>query len=302
MMPGIDGYETCRQLRLMHPSRHTKIIMVSAKAMVPDRLQGYEAGADDYITKPFNNGELLAKVRVYLQLKSLQEIAHLKTDVLTLLSHETNTPLNGILGSLQLLRETPELADAERHELIEMAYSSASSLYTLYSKVCTLSALRAGHGSFTYEPTDIGKIVQTAIIRTTSTATDQEVRIALTCPEGVVAALDGQRIHEVVTALLDNAVEVSPPDSQVDVCVVQEDTHICIRVTDYGPGIADDFVAHVFEPFARDDLRHHTAGHGLSLAIAKQIVGAHSGTIEVESALDKGSTFTVRLPICLGRA
>ena len=301
MMPGIDGYETCRQLRAMHPSHHIKIIMVSAKAMVPDRLQGYEAGADDYVTKPFNNGELLAKVRVYLQLKSLQEIDHLKTDVLTLLSHETHTPLNGILGPLQLIRETPDMETSERNELIEMAYSSATCLHTLYNKVCTLSAMRAGHGCFTYESADVRKIVQSAITTMAPTATAREVHIDLTCPEVAIAELDSQRIQEVVTALLDNAIEVSSPDAQVDVCVVQEDTHLRISVTDHGPGIAEDFVAHVFEPFARDDMRHHTAGHGLSLAIAKQIVEAHNGTIEVESARDKGSTFTVRVPICLTR-
>ncbi|MDH3600269.1 MAG: hybrid sensor histidine kinase/response regulator [Candidatus Tectomicrobia bacterium] len=302
MMPGIDGYETCRQLRAMPPSRHIKIIMVSAKAMVPDRLQGYEAGADDYISKPFNNGELLAKVRVYLQLKSLQEIDHLKTDVLTLLSHETNTPLNGILGPLQLLREAPEMEASERNELIEMAYSSATCLHTLYSKVCTLSAMRAGRGFFTYASADIRKVVQTAITITTPAAAARGVHIALTCPEAAMAELDSERIQEVVTALLENAIEVSSLDSQVDVCVVEEDAHICISVTDHGPGIAEDFVAHVFQPFARDDMRHHTGGHGLSLAIAKQIVEAHKGTIAVESAPDKGSTFTVRVPIGLGPA
>jgi signal transduction histidine kinase len=302
MMPGIDGYATCRQLRSMYPSHHIKIIMVSAKSMVPDRLQGYAAGADDYVTKPFNNRELLAKIRVYLQLKSLQEIDHLKTDVLTLLSHETNTPLNGILGSLQLLRETPEMEASERNELIEMAYCSATCLHTLYNKVCTLSALRAGNSSFTYASADVKKMIQNAITTMAPVATAREVQITLTCPEAAVAELDSQRIHEVVTALLDNAIKVSPADSQIDVRVLQEDAHLCISVTDQGPGIADDFVSHVFKPFARNDLRHHTTGHGLSLAIAKQIVEAHKGTIEAESVPDHGCTFTVRLPVCLGRA
>ena len=70
MMPGIDGYEVCREIRGNPALRNTKIIMVSAKAMVSERLEGYEAGADDYITKPFEEDELLAKVRVFLRLKS----------------------------------------------------------------------------------------------------------------------------------------------------------------------------------------------------------------------------------------
>jgi CheY-like chemotaxis protein len=82
MMPGIDGYETCRRIRATPALRHTKIIMVSAKALVAERLQEYEAGADDYVTKPFEEEELLAKVRVYLRLKSIEEVDQLKYDIL----------------------------------------------------------------------------------------------------------------------------------------------------------------------------------------------------------------------------
>src|SRR2546425_9104352 len=77
MMPGIGGYETCRRLRAHPTLRHAKIIMVSARALVSQRLQGYEAGADDYITKPFDGDELVAKVRVYPRLKSLEEVKQL---------------------------------------------------------------------------------------------------------------------------------------------------------------------------------------------------------------------------------
>src|SRR5438128_6009709 len=73
MMPGIDGYETCRRIRANPARKNVKVIMVSAKAMVSERLKGYEAGADDYITKPFEEDELLAKVQVYLRLKSVEE-------------------------------------------------------------------------------------------------------------------------------------------------------------------------------------------------------------------------------------
>jgi len=103
MMPGIGGYETCRQLRAHPTLRHTKIIMVSARALVSERLQGYEAGAHDYITKPFDEEELMAKVRVYLRLTSLEEVEQLTSNVLALLSHETRTPLNGMLPPLQML-------------------------------------------------------------------------------------------------------------------------------------------------------------------------------------------------------
>ena len=75
MMPGIDGYETCRRLRALPELHHTKILMVSARAMLQERMQGYEAGADDYIVKPFEEEELLAKIRVYVRLTPIDEAA-----------------------------------------------------------------------------------------------------------------------------------------------------------------------------------------------------------------------------------
>ena len=72
MMPGINGYETCRRIRANPALRNVKIVMVSAKALVSERLEGYDAGADDYLTKPFDEKELLAKVRVYLSREQMK--------------------------------------------------------------------------------------------------------------------------------------------------------------------------------------------------------------------------------------
>ncbi len=115
MMPGIDGYETCRQIRANPTLKNTKIIMVSAKALVSERLQGYEAGANDYITKPFNKDELLAKVRVYLRLKCVEEVDQLKSNVITLLNHESGTPLHIILLAVDLLQLEDDM-DAEQQK------------------------------------------------------------------------------------------------------------------------------------------------------------------------------------------
>lgn len=297
MMPGIDGYETCQRLRALPALRHTKIVMVSAKAMVSERLRGYDAGADDYITKPFDLDELQAKVRVYLRLKSLEEVDQLKSDVLALLSHETATPLNGILGPLQLLRETPEMDEAERSEFLDMLYASATRLHMLYTKVCTLSMFLAGQAAVRPDAADLGEIVQQIVGAVMPRAAASNVQIDVTLPEDAVTRLDRPQMQQVVMALLDNAVRVSPAAGRVTVDLRQDTARLCLRVTDQGPGMAPEFLPWVFEPFAQPDCRHHTEGHGLSLAIAQQVVEAHEGTIEVASTLGEGTTFTVWVPM-----
>ena len=116
MMPGIGGYETCRRIRANLSLRHIKIIMVSAKALISERMQGFEAGADDYITKPFDIEEFLAKVRVYMRLKFVEEVDQLKSDLLSLLNHETGTPLNSIIPPIEMLMSDKDM-DAEERKM-----------------------------------------------------------------------------------------------------------------------------------------------------------------------------------------
>ncbi len=135
MMPGIDGYEVCRRIRADRTMQKMKIIMISAKAMLSERLDGYAAGADDYITKPFEEAELLAKIRVYLRLKSVEEVDQLRTGVLSLLGHEMQTRINGILSPATILMSDDELDVSERKMLADMVYRNVKRLHILLEEV-----------------------------------------------------------------------------------------------------------------------------------------------------------------------
>jgi signal transduction histidine kinase len=295
MLPGMDGYETCRQMRATPALRYTKIIMVSARAMTSERLKGYEAGADDYITKPFNNAELLAKVRVYLRLKSLEEVNQLKSNMLAILSHETAIPLNGIMAPLQMVIDEPDMDPKERTEFLMMAQQSAARLHRLFTKVCTLYAMRAGHWTFEQVPSHLGNLVRAAVNAVAPDAAKRNVQLDLTLCEDATTQLDPGCIQNVMIALLENAIRFSPASGRVCVQTWQEDTQLCVTVADQGPGIAPERLPHVFAPMPQDDISHHTEGQGLSLAIARQVVEAHHGTIGVDSTPGV-TTFMIRLP------
>jgi len=296
MMPGIDGYETCRRIRANPKLKQVKIIMVSAKAMVYERLTGYDAGADDYLTKPFDEEELLAKVRVYLRLQSIEEIDQLKSNVLSLLSHETRTPLNGIIAPLELLLSDPDGDIEERKEMLELASESARQLQQLFEKVTKFSAMKASKWLFKFTPTNLSEVLAKATAEVAPLASQRNVIIDQEL-ENIVATIDPLEIQFVAKAILNNAVRFSPAGEHVALALSTGPDHLAFRVIDHGVGMDEQDLSQIFDEFQVSDLAHHTEGQGLSLAIARQVAIAHDGTIDVASQKGCGTTITVKLPM-----
>ncbi len=296
MMPGIDGYETCQKMRADPILHGTKIVMVSAKAMTSERLKGYAAGADDYVTKPFDAAELLAKVQVYLRLKTVEEVDRLKTDVLSLLSHETNTPLHGLLLSAGMLLED-DVSPEEQKDCAEAIRHSVIQLHSLFEKVLKLSALKAQTVEWKLSEGNLCDVVQEAICEQAPLAEKRGVRIEEHFSDTDNISFDHTQLREVVKILLDNAIQLSPANGDIQVEVKREGESLVLSVTDHGEGIGPDSLPHIFEEFHPGDIRHHSGGHGLSLAIARHILQAHHGTIAVTSKPGVSTTFTVSLPV-----
>jgi two-component system sensor histidine kinase/response regulator len=299
MMPGIDGGQVCRQIRADSGLRHTKIIMVSGKSMVSERIEAYQAGADDYITKPFNEDELLAKIRVYLRLKSVEEVDQFKTDVLTLLCHEARTPLNSLIAPAEMLMSGEEIDADDRKLLIEMMHSAARRLHHFFENVMLLSSLKSGKCQFNPKPIDLREVVHEAVCDVATSAADRRIKIEEKFDAGLTVNLDPKQIRRVVASILDNAIRFSPKGARVNVYVTGDNEYLNVSVTDRGEGIDPDYLPYVFEELSNADIDHHSQGQGLSLAIARQIIQQHNGTIGVESAKGSGTTFTVRLPVAV---
>lgn len=295
MMPGLDGFETCKRLRAIPSLSNCKIILVSARATTADRLDGYSAGADDYVTKPFDSEELLAKLRVYLRLKSVEEVDHLKSDLLDILSHETRTPLTAILSPAALLLEDPTLSEEQR-EFVEMIRSGGQRLLALVDKVAYLSQLKAGLVPRALGLLDMEEVAEQAIADVRARAARADVAIRLVADSTAPIAGDHEQIRCALDSMLDNAVRLSPASGVVRVGIRLSGPWVEVSVSDQGPGIAPEFIGHVFDEFAVHEVHHHGHGHGLSLATARLIVEQHGGSVGVESERDSGSTFQMLLP------
>jgi two-component system sensor histidine kinase/response regulator len=296
MMPEMDGYETCRRLRADPQLRYVKVVLVSAKTRTADRLLGYEAGADDYITKPFVPEELAAKVRVFLRLKSVEELDQMKTEILTLLAHETRTPLTCVAGVLDMLRSPVSLPEHQREEALDIARQNCTRLQTLIEKSNMLWRLRAGQVAAKIVPTDASTIVSMSVGGVTAFANDRQVRIRVDVPASVSVRGDAELLTLVLQSLLHNAIRFSPSPGVVRAEVTQENRFVTFAVIDKGPGIDPSRVSGLFDAFETNDIMHHTQGQGLSLAVAHEIVKRHGGLVELAPGETGETRFVVRIP------
>ncbi len=296
MLPGIDGYEVCRRLRAMPSTAHCKILMVSAKGLPTERLAGYEAGADDYVVKPFDPDELMAKIRVYLRLKSVEEVERLKSDVLQLFNHETRTPLATILAPLEMLLADEGLSPAQR-AFVAMAEDSARRMHEMVEKIAFLGRLHAGSVESEPDRQELAALVHTAIIAVKPFADSVGVTMACDLSAGVLVNVDATLFHRALTAILDNAARHGACPGTVEVRGGVNEGHAWLTVTDHGPGIPEGHLPRVFDGFVMPDVDHHSSGHGLGLATARAIVRRDGGHLSARNAPDGGAVFTLRFPL-----
>lgn len=296
MMPGMSGYEVCRKIKADKRHKLAKVLMVSGKAMIEERLQGYEVGADDYITKPFVDDELLAKLKVFSKLKKTEEIDELKTTILQLFSHETKTPLNGILLGSQLILDTPSISEkvAEYAQLIKI---SGERIHDLVRKILLLSNLRNSRNLHP-ESHSLQQFLQD-FSRQAAVPSHAKCTFIVDCPTDFNLEIDWRLFYEAFSAVVENAVKYSSPDSTVVLKAAVDDQFATIRVIDTGQGIAPEFQERIFNEFYSPQIENHTKGTALSLAIAREIMRLHQGSLDVRSIPGKGSDFRFAFPVSM---
>lgn len=294
MMPGIDGYEVCRRIKADEHLNYIKIILVTGKALVEERLKGYEVGADDYVTKPFVIRELEAKIKVFLNLKRSLEIDQLKTDLLILFAHETRTPLNGIIGGTDLLLIDDTL-DHSTKQTVQLISESGHRLLDFIDKTMFLCELKSA------------PVLKTSIQSLTSTlkniisffdeqSATKLVNIILDAKEDISLEMDWVMMEKAIRYIVENAVKFSKENGKVFITQEINDQTITIRIKDEGEGIPVEWIGKIFDEFAVKDIVHHQKGQGLSLATTKHIIEIHGGKISVNSVVNEGSEFTISIP------
>ncbi|AKT43946.1 hybrid sensor histidine kinase/response regulator [Chondromyces crocatus] len=244
------------------------------------------------------------KDAIATRLADAQEANRLKDEFLSVVSHELRTPLNAILGWARILR-TGAMPDASRAKALETIERNASLQAKLVEDLLDASRIVSGKLQLELGQVDLARVIQAAVDSVALAAQAKGIALEVDAPGPALVRGDAGRLQQVVWNLLANAIKFTPREGQVTVRLEsgEADTFRVI-VSDSGQGIEEDFLPHVFERFRQADAtvtRKH-GGLGLGLAIVRQLVEAHGGTVQAESAGGgQGATFTVELPRAGGR-
>jgi two-component system sensor histidine kinase/response regulator len=305
MMPRMDGYEVCRRIKEGATEGFLPVLLVSALGEQADRNRGLEAGADDFVSKPFDRRELLLRTRAFLRLreqdrlirKQLQDLARLQTakdDLVSLLVHDLRSPLSGVIAYLQLLQD--EVTGRAASD-VKMALQSADAALGRLEEALQVRLLEEGSLLVRREPVTLPSMVSETVVPMEAMARRKGVLLARSVEGDTVARLDGKLVRRSMENLLTNALKYTPKGGDVSLAVRADESEVAIDVADRGPGIPDDLKGSLFEKFGSVEVKRGGArkGFGLGLYLVKLVAQGHGGAVSVVDRPGGGSIFRMRL-------
>jgi signal transduction histidine kinase len=329
MMPGMDGFETCRRLKSNPAAADTPVIFVTSLSEAVDKLKGFEAGGVDYITKPFQQEDVVARIATHLNLRRLrkdleeknaclqQEIslrkaaekaadtANLaKSEFLANMSHELRTPLNGILGYAQILARDKSLT-WQQQKGVDIIERSGRHLLNLINSVLDLAKIEARkmelHQTSFQLLNFLNGVVETIRVQAEPLKLSLDYQPGPDLPRAVRG--DEKRLGQVLLNLMSNAVKFTPRGGVTlrvtrsgDLSETRRAVRVRFQVEDTGIGIPGKSIEEIFSPFKQ--IKDHTRsveGTGLGLSISREIVRLMGGELQVKSRVGEGSVFWFEL-------
>lgn len=317
MMPGLNGFDVCQRLKANETTRHIPVIFMSALSETVDKLQGFEVGGVDYITKPIQCEEVEARVKAHLMLCKLQQELQEKNTALaekneqlqaanaskdrffSIISHDLRTPFIGLIGLTQVLTEDFETYPQEDiKQLLIKLRKTSEIFYALLENLLTWSRSQLGMIEMSPQILNIRETIAPNLRIFEQTAREKQITLTMTLAEPMLVYVDEKMLETILRNLLSNAVKFTPRGGSVTISGVQDGSLTTISVSDTGIGIGEEYLPRLFRIDAQYK-RKGTAdeqGTGLGLILCQEFIEKSGGKIWVESSVNEGSTFKFTLP------
>ncbi|MCF8057312.1 MAG: response regulator [Desulfocapsa sp.] len=303
-LPDRDGFSLCKKLRQDTRFFDIPLIFISSLSGHENILNGFDAGGNDYIIKPYHRRELLARIRNHLHLHDMllrnkrltersEDSSSSKTEFLATMSHEIRTPLNSIIGMAEVLAETQ--LTSEQRDFVRIFRTAGESLLEIINDILDLSKIEAGQAEF--EPIDfhLPSLLDSVTSILSVRAAEQNTLVSTTIHPSIPDGLRGDptRLRQILLNLVGNGVKFTK-NGTVEISVtIDADNKLLFSIKDTGIGIAKEKQEVIFESFTQADslTTRKYGGTGLGLTICQKLTKIMGGRIWLESMPGVGSTF-----------
>lgn len=318
-MPEMDGYEVCECLKADEQTRNIPIIFISALSETFDKVKAFEVGGVDYVTKPFQEEEVLARVKTHLMLQTqqkqlviqaeklqqanehLQQLNQDKDEFLGIAAHDLKNPLSAILGFVQLIQMSIKAEQfSSKMKLIEYANlinNSATNMFNIITNLLDVNAIDSGKLPLYFESYDILSVLKKIVAEYNQKAKCKDISLEFSPANSeYFAYVDINKVQQILDNLVSNAVKYSPFGKKVYIRIfTTENATVCCEIQDEGPGLSHEEQRKLFQKFSRltPQPTNHENSTGLGLFIVKKLVTAMGGKVWCESKLGKGCKFVV---------
>ena len=316
MMPDLDGYEVLGRIKGDEALRHVPVIMISAIDEVQSVVRCIDAGADDYLAKPFDPTLLRARIGaslekkrgrdreavLYAQLQEnytrLQEVEALRDDMRAMIVHDLRTPLTAVIAGVEMLASHGELNESQR-TMISIAAGGGRTLLGMINDLLDVEKMESGASLLQYTQLSAAALIAGAVGQVGTLAEMEETSLVSDVPDGLPTfAGDENKLSRTLVNLIANAIKFTHAGT-VSLSASQDGPErIRFAIRDTGTGIPTESFERIFEKFGQLGPGHRV-GTGLGLTFCKLAVEAHGGRIEVESMPGVGSTFSFTIPMAM---
>jgi two-component system, sensor histidine kinase and response regulator len=299
MMPGLSGFEMLPMIRQQYDMTDLPVIMATAKDQSEDIVEGLRLGANDYVTKPIDHPVLLARIQLHLKLKNLSQ---LKDEFIRIASHDLKNPLSTVMMAAHIVRDRVPPGTTMQDQFYQMLLfivKHSEEMQRIIRDFLDFQAMEDGALALTRVPMNLNTLAQELHAENSDYALNKIQLVIQTAPQLPEIQGDADRVKQVGQNLVGNAIKFSPLNASVTIRTRQENGHLLFEVSDTGPGLQPDDFPKLFSKYAR--LSNKPTGEekstGLGLAICKQMIELHGGTIGAHNNPDRGATFWFKLPV-----
>ncbi len=311
MMPGIDGFEVCRVIKSKPQYDGVPIIFLTALSEKTNLVRGFELGAVDYITKPFNKEELISRIKTHLDLKfardelqsvsdNLAESNAIKDKMFSVIGHDLRSPVGSIKMMLEILLGNIDNYELKKiKEIIASLSKTTDEVFNLLENLLWWARSQSGILVKIPENIELSSLISGLYYLNKESLTLKNIRFETSIEKECMVYADMNMLKTVLRNLISNAVKFTPMGGAVSISAIKEGECVKINVSDTGIGISDENLSKLFDEKQQISSlgTNNEAGSGLGLILCKNFIQANNGKISVESVLDKGSTFTIEIPV-----